>query len=190
MKLPIFIKQVLPFLMLYSVMIVTTIIIDYGLHYYHIVFIGRYLGVIGTCTILISFVYSLRKRKILQSGSPKILLTMHEYLGWIGSVFILVHAGIHFNALLPWLAIVMLLMNVASGLVGKYLLKNANVSLSTSRQELQASGMTVEEVEKKLFFDTITVDAMKKWRVVHLPIALTLGILSLLHIITIVIFSS
>ena len=189
MKLPIFIKQVLPFLFLYSLMIFITIIIDYILHYYHLVFIGRYLGLIGTCIILISFVYSLRKRKIIQSGSPKELLKMHEYLAWIGSVLILVHAGIHFNALLPWLAILMLLINVASGLVGKFLLKNATLSLSASRQELIASGMTLEEADKKLFFDTITVDAMKKWRVVHLPIAFTLGILSLLHIITILIFS-
>jgi len=114
---------------------------------------------------------------------------MHEYLAWVGSVLILVHAGIHLNALLPWLAILMLLINVASGLVGKFLLKKANVTLSTNRQELIASGMTLEEADKQLFFDTITVDALKKWRVIHLPIAFTLGILSLLHIITIVIFS-
>ncbi len=189
MKLPIFIKQVLPFLFLYSLMIFITIIIDFILHYYHLVFIGRYLGLIGTCIILISFVYSLRKRKIIQSGSPKELLKMHESLAWIGSVLILVHAGIHFNALLPWLAILMLLINVASGLVGKFLLKNASLSLNASRQELITSGMSSEEADKKLFFDTITVDAMKKWRVVHLPIAFTLGVLSLLHIITILIFS-
>lgn len=189
MKLPIFIKQVLPFLFLYSLMILITIIIDFILHYYHLVFIGRYLGLIGTCIILISFVYSLRKRKIIQTGSPKELLKMHEYLAWIGSVLILVHAGIHFNALLPWIAILMLLINVASGLVGKFLLKKASIAVSSRRQELIASGMTLEEADKKLFFDTITVDAMKKWRVVHLPIAFTLGILSLLHIITILIFS-
>ncbi len=189
MKLPIFTKQVLPFLFLYSIMIFITIIIDFILHYYQLVYIGRYLGLIGTCIILISFVYSLRKRKIIQSGSPKELLKMHEYLAWIGSVLILVHAGIHFNALLPWLAILLLLINVASGLVGKFLLKKANLSLSARRKELLASGMTIEEADKKLFFDTITVDAMKKWRVVHLPIAFTLGILSLLHIITILIFS-
>lgn len=189
MKLPIFIKQVLPFLFLYSLMIFITIIIDFILHYYHLVFIGRYLGLIGTCIILISFAYSLRKRKIIQSGSPKELLKLHEYLAWVGSVLILVHAGIHFNAWLPWLAIFMLLINVASGLVGKFLLKNASLSLSSSRQELIVSGMSLEEADKKLFFDTITVDAMKKWRVVHLPIAFTLGILSLMHILTILVFS-
>lgn len=87
---------------------------------------------------------------------------MHEYLAWIGSVLILVHAGIHFNALLPWVAILMLLINVASGLVGKFFLKNASLSLNESRQEYIASGIISEEAEKKLFFDTITVNAMKK----------------------------
>ena len=83
----------------------------------------------------------------------------------------------------------MLLINVASGLVGKFLLKNASIALSSGRQELIAAGMSIEEANKKLFFDTIAIDAMKKWRIVHLPIAFTLGILSLLHIITILIFS-
>lgn len=170
-------------------MIFATIIIDYFLHYFHLVYIGRYLGLIGTCTILISFTYSLRKRKIIMYGLPKELLKMHEYLAWIGSVLILVHAGIHFNAILPWLAILMLLINVASGLVGKFLIRNASISLSSHKQELINSGMNIEEVDKKLFFDTITVDAMRKWRVVHLPIAFTLGILSLIHIVTILIYS-
>ena len=170
-------------------MILVTITIDSMLHYFHLVFIGLYLGWIGTCIIIISFVYSLRKRKIIQSGSPQLLLNIHEYLAWIGSVLILVHAGIHFNALLPWLAILMLLINVASGLVGKFLLKNATFELSSNRQELITLGMTLEEANKKLFFDTITVAAMKKWRAVHLPMSFSLGILALLHIITVLIFS-
>ena len=106
-------------------MILITIVIDYSLHYFHLDFIGRQLGLIGTLIILISFAYSLTKRKIIHFGPPKILLKLHEYLAWIGSVLLLVHSGIHFNAILPWLATVMLLINVASGLVGKYLLKNA-----------------------------------------------------------------
>ncbi len=190
MKRPIFIKQVLPFFFLYSLMIFATIVIDWFLHHFHLVYIGRYLGAIGTFIILISFIYSLRKRKIIVFGSPKELLKLHEYFAWIGSVLILVHAGIHFNAILPWLAIMMLLINVASGLVGKFLLKNANEALSSNRSILIESGMDAEEAEKSLFFDIITVDAMKKWREVHLPIAFLLGILSLIHIITIVIYSS
>jgi len=189
MKKPLLIKYFLPFIQWYALMIFIAIGIDFVLHQFDLVFIGRYLGTVGTIVILLSFIYSLRKRKIIRSGSPKQLLTLHEYLAWAGSIMLLVHAGIHFNAWLPWLAVVMLLITVGSGLVGKFLLKKANESLKERRLELINTGSSKEDADKKLFFDSITVDLMKKWRIVHLPITLLLGILALLHIITIIMFS-
>lgn len=189
MKQSVFVKYVLPFFQWYSLMILLAIAIDYFLHRYQLVYVGRYLGFTGTFVILISFIYSLRKRKIIEKGSPKQLLLLHEYLAWIGSIMLLVHAGIHFNAILPWLAILMLLIAVASGLVGKFLLKKANETLKEKKQALIKAGISTEDADKKLFFDSLTVDLMKKWRVVHLPITLILGLLALMHIITIVMFS-
>lgn len=189
MKQPLFFKYVVPFFQWYALMIFLTIAIDYVLHKFNLVFVGRYFGLGGTLVILVSFIYSLRKRKIIESGSPKKLLELHEYLAWIGSVMLLVHAGIHFNAILPWLAILMLLIAVASGLIGKFLLKKANESLKERRQALITSGMKPIEADKKLFFDSITVDLMKKWRVVHLPITLILLVLSIFHIVTILMYS-
>lgn len=114
---------------------------------------------------------------------------MHEYLAWVGSILLLVHAGIHFNAILPWLAVGMLLINVASGLVGKFLLKRSMESLNASRQALADKGLEKEAVDKKLFLDSIMVDAMKQWRTIHLPIAFLFGLFSLLHIITVLMFA-
>ncbi|MBK8558027.1 MAG: hypothetical protein IPL65_20800 [Lewinellaceae bacterium] len=114
---------------------------------------------------------------------------LHEYLAWGGSILLLVHAGIHFNAILPWLAVAMLLINVASGLVGKFLLKRSLESLKSIRQVLMDTGLEKEAVDKKLFLDSIMVDAMKQWRTIHLPIAFVFGFFSLLHIITVFIFS-
>lgn len=170
-------------------MIFLAIAIDYFLHRFNLVIIGRYLGPVGSILIIISFIYSLRKRKIISYGSPKELLMLHEYLSWIGSILLLVHAGIHFNALLPWLAIFMLLIAVASGLTGKFLLKQAGESLKERKKELLNTGLNMDEVDKKLFFDSTAVYLMKKWRVVHLPITLLTGVLALLHIITIILFS-
>lgn len=189
MKKPLLVKYFLPFIQWYALMIFIAIGIDFLLHKFDLVFIGRYLGTWGTIVILLSFIYSLRKRKIIRSGSPKKLLLLHEYLAYAGSIMLLVHAGIHFNAWLPWLAILMLLISVGSGLVGKFLLKKANETLKERRMELINTGSSKEEAEKKLFFDSITVDLMKKWRIVHLPITLILGTLSLLHIISIILFS-
>lgn len=182
-------KYVLPFFQWYAVMILAAIAIDYFLHRYKIISVGRYMGYVGTFTILLSFIYSLRKRKIIKSGSPKTLLALHEYMAWAGSIMILVHAGIHFNALLPWLAILMLLIAVATGLIGKFLLQRSAESLKERKQELAGKGMSNEDIDKQLFFDSVTIDLMKKWRAVHLPITLILGILALMHIITVIMFS-
>ncbi len=188
MKHSLLIKYVLPFTLWYALMIVVTIAVDYLLHRFQMVHVGLYLGYIGTFFIIISFLYSLRKRKLIASGSPKHYLMFHEYMAWVGSVMILVHAGIHFNAKLAWLAILMLLINVASGLVGKFILKRAGESLNASKLELSNTGISKEAIDKKLFFDAVTVDVMKQWRAVHLPIALMFGILSALHIFTVLMF--
>jgi hypothetical protein len=189
MKEPLVFKYLLPFIQWYALMILFALGLDYLLHHFNLVFIGIYLGYAGTILILVSLIYSLRKRKIIQSGSPKQLLQLHEYGSWVGSIMVLVHAGIHFNALLPWLAILMLLITVASGLVGKYLLKKANESFKLRKADLLKSGLSPEETDKKLFLDSITVDLMKKWRIVHMPITLLLAILVLIHIISILMFS-
>jgi hypothetical protein len=189
MNRSVFGKYAWPFIQWFALMILMALAIDYFLHRYNYVYVGRYLGYTGTFIIILSFIYSLRKRKIITKGSPKDLLTLHEYMAWIGSIMILVHAGIHFNALLPWLATLMLVIAVASGLVGKFLLKKANQAYKEKLQQLLKQGVAKEEADKKLFFDAITVDLMKKWRVVHLPITLVLGILTLLHILSIVIFT-
>lgn len=189
MKDSIFSKYVSPFFQWYTLMIVITIVIDYFLHRLQLIAVGRYLGYVGTFIVILSFYYSLRKRKIITTGSPKKLLELHEYLAWIGSILILVHAGIHFNAILPWLAIFMLLISIATGLIGKFLLQKSNDRLKLQKQKLIEKGHSEEDVEKQVFFDAITVDLMKKWRIVHLPITLVLGILVILHIVSIIMYS-
>ncbi|MBL0099439.1 MAG: hypothetical protein IPP49_04750 [Saprospiraceae bacterium] len=67
--------------------------------------------------------------------------------------------------------------------------KNAKESLKDRKQALIADGMSVEAVEKELFYDAITFGLITKWRVIHLPIAMMFFILAILHIITIIIFS-
>ena len=189
MKQSVFVKYLLPFFQWYALMIFIAIVIDFFLHRLQLVSVGRYLGYFGTFIVVFSFVYSLRKRKIISSGSPKKLLELHEYLAWIGSILIIVHAGIHFNALLPWLAILMLLITVATGLIGKFLLLVSSESLKEKKGELLSKGLSKEEIDKELFYDSVTVDLMKKWRAVHLPITFVLLILVILHITSIVMYS-
>jgi len=180
---------ILPFIQWFGLMVVIAISIDYFLHRLDLLSIGYWLSYPGTLLIILSFLYSLRKRKIFESGSPKRMLSLHEYLAWAGSILILVHAGIHFNAVLPWLGIIMMLITVGSGLIGKYLLKRSTEDLKTKKKNLKDLGLSEEETEKQLFFDSITVDLMKKWRIVHIPITVLFAVLAILHIITIIMFT-
>ena len=118
-------REVLPFYASLLALVGAALLLDAVLHLANAVWIGRYLGIPGTLLILASARYSLRKRKIIASGKPAKLLIEHERLAWLGSLLVLVHAGIHFNAWLGWLALGAMCINVASGLTGKYLLRRA-----------------------------------------------------------------
>lgn len=190
MRRSLLIRQVLPSLFWYGLLIASALGTDYLLHQVGWAGIGRHLGIAGTLLILVSFLYSLRKRKIIQRGSPKFLLDLHEVLCWTGALMILVHAGIHFNALLPWAAVVLMLVVVASGFIGKNLLKEARERVRTKEAALRAEGLSGETLESRLLLDSLTVGAMKNWRTVHLPITTLFGTLVLLHVLSILVYWS
>jgi hypothetical protein len=181
-------KEVLPFMGMFVGLIITTIIIDVLLHHFDLVWIGRYLGIPGTILIILSFFYSMRKRKLISFGKPKMLLILHETFAWLGALMILVHAGIHIYTILPWLALTAMLINVISGMTGKYLLDRSRRFLSAKKELYLQEGFSEQSIEQKLFWDATTFDLMKKWRVVHLPISLAFVVLGLTHIISIFLF--
>jgi hypothetical protein len=181
-------QHILPFCLLLGLLAVATLAGDYLLHRLNLVWVGRYLGIPGTVLIIISLIYSLRKRKVITAGNPKSLLTFHEFTAWLGSLLVLIHAGIHFNAILPWLATVAMSVNVVSGLVGKLLLGQSRRHFQGEREDLQLRGFSSVEVEQALFWDAVTLDAMTKWRKVHIPIFIVFVILALGHIISIFLF--
>jgi hypothetical protein len=181
-------KQVLPFVSLLAGLLLGALLIDWVLHQLDLIWIGRWLGIPGSLLILSSFFYSLRKRKKITFGKPKQLLALHETLTWIGALMILVHAGIHVFAILPWLALIAMLVNVVSGLTGKYLLDRSRRDLAKKQTYYRSQGMSDEAIERQLFWDATTVDVMKQWRVVHLPITLAFGVLALAHILSIFFF--
>lgn len=181
-------KEVFPFFLMFGSLILATIICDAMLHYFDLVWIGRYLGIPGTILILVSFIYSLRKRHLIKVSTPKKMLTLHETLTWLGGLMVLVHAGIHVYALLPWLALVAMVLNLISGMTGKFLLDRSRTFLDEKAAHYAAEGLDKEAVERKLFWDANTYDLMNKWRVIHMPISLAFAVLGLTHIISILLF--
>ncbi len=188
MKSSLFTREVLPFLGSLLLLVAAALLLDAVLHYSNMVWVGRYLGIAGLMLILGSFKYFLRKRKIISSGNPSTLLRRHEYMAWAGSLLILVHAGIHFNSILAWLAVVALLINVVSGLTGKFLLARVRKGLEQSRQSMVLEDLTKEQIEEHIYWDTMTFDVVKQWRAVHFPITLAFAVLGLGHIVAIFLF--
>lgn len=188
MKPKLITREVFPFLISFAVLVLAALLIDGVLHVLNLVWIGRYLGILGTLLILGSFLYSMRKRKWIKTGNPATLLRIHEYLAWTGSLLILVHAGIHFNSILGWLAVVAMLINIGSGLAGKFLLDRARKRINESRQTLLRQGVPEPAMEEHIYWDTMTFDVVKQWRAVHFPITLAFAVLSLAHIIAIFLF--
>lgn len=181
-------KHILPFTFLVALLGVATVIGDYLLHRLNLVWVGRYLGIPGTMLIIGSLTYSLRKRKVIASGSVKSWLSMHEMGTWLGSLMVLLHAGVHFNAILPWLATLAMGVNVISGMVGKMLLGRSREHIQAQREQYQLRGLSKPEVEQAVFWESVTFDAMTKWRKVHIPIFIVFAVLALGHIFSIFLF--
>tara|TARA_R110001599_G_scaffold171059_1_gene361493 strand:- start:922 stop:1506 length:585 start_codon:yes stop_codon:yes gene_type:complete len=181
-------REVLPFYASLLVLVGVALLLDTLLHLGNMVWIGRYLGIPGILLILASARYSMRKHKLISSGKPGKLLIEHERLAWLGSLLVLVHAGIHFNAWLGWLAVVAMCVNVASGLTGKYLLGRAQKRSAAKRRALADAGLSTDEIAERIHFDSLTFNLIKQWRVIHVPITLAFAGLALAHIIAISLF--
>ena len=188
MKSSLWREHVLPFTLLLGLLAAATLAADYMLHRLNLVWVGRYLGIPGTLLILGSLYYSARKRKWATGGDPKTLLKLHEFGAWLGSLMVLIHAGIHFNAILPWLATVAMGINVISGMVGKMLLKQSRQHVQGERERFQLRGLSKREVEQAVFWDAVALGAMAQWRKVHIPIFIVFVVLALGHIFSVFLF--
>ncbi|WP_353218437.1 hypothetical protein [Sandarakinorhabdus sp.] len=181
-------REVLPFAASLLALAGAALLIDAALHYFDQVWVGRWLGIPGLALILGSFAYSLRKRKITTRGNPAALLRRHERMAWFGSLLVLVHAGIHFNAVLAWAALLAMGVNIVSGLTGKFLLARARTRLMAARTRLTDSGMDAAQIEERLYRDSLTFDLVKKWRTVHVPITLAFAVLATAHLVATAMF--
>ena len=181
-------REVFPFLLSFAVLALAALLFDGLLHLFDVVWVGRWLGIPGTLLIVASFGYSLRKRGLIRIGQPARLLLLHQRMAWLGSLLVLVHAGIHFNAILGWLAVWAMLIDVGSGMTGKFLLQRSRRRLEQARQRMLEQGLTAEELEERLYRDSLTFDVMKQWRAVHLPITLVFAVLATAHIVSVFLF--
>ena len=181
-------KEVMPFMTMFGLLIVTTVIVDVVLHQFKLVWVGRWLGIPGVILIVLSFLYSMRKRNLIQFGKPKSLLTLHEALTWTGALMILIHGGIHIYTLLPWIALFFMLINIISGMTGTYLLRRSRLFIANKKTLISDAKLSELEKNERLFWDATTFELMKKWRTIHLPITFSFVALAIAHVLSVFVF--
>ncbi|MGE3155047.1 MAG: hypothetical protein AB7G48_20870 [Nitrospiraceae bacterium] len=147
---------------------------------------GHVLGWVGLLILLLVFVYPLKKRYAPEAprrGWIQPWFRVHLIAGILGPVLILIHAGAHFHALVPVLALVALALVTLSGVVGQTLHSLAVRQMNQQWHELQKQDLAEAEIQERLTERTAQEEAFRFWQLVHAPVTIPFVALTLLHII-------
>jgi hypothetical protein len=60
--------------------------------------------------------------------------------------------------------------------------------MEQARQRMREQGLSDDELDERLYWDSLTFDLVKQWRVVHFPITLAFAVLATAHIVAILLF--
>ncbi len=143
---------------------------------------GHLLGWLGLGIMLLVFGYSVKKRFGRLTGWPKAWFWLHQLAGIIAPVLIIVHAGPHFHALVPSLALVAMLIVTLSGLTGAMVHRKALMLLNAERKALLDQGLTKLQAEALLYDLAAEEAGFKTWRLIHVPVATIFMVLLAAHI--------
>lgn len=143
---------------------------------------GHVVGWAGLTVILSVFIYSIKKRASRKAGWPKGWFFVHKVAGIVGPMLILVHAGPHFHALIPMLALVTMGIVVVSGVTGLVVHRQAVGLLKHSRKELLGQGLSDEEVEDRLYGLASGEEIFRVWQMIHAPLVALFIALAMAHV--------
>lgn len=143
------------------------------------------IGNLGSLMVLVSFVYSLRKRKILlKNGNIQSWLKGHEVLAIAGTVLIFIHAGFHTHAAVPIITLILLFISFVSGLIGRYVYESERERLKGMREWIRGKGMGANEIEETLQPLLEANKKMLRWRSFHIPLISALLLFVVFHIVS------
>lgn len=142
-------------------------------------------GIGGTLLVILSFGYSMRKRKkLFKSGGMKGWLRGHEWLAIGGTVIIFVHTGTHFHSIVAIITLIFMFIAFISGLIGRYVYDNVRAELKLKKESLKRDGLSDKEIEENLTGLATASDALSKWRLYHMPVISILGVMVVYHAIS------
>lgn len=144
---------------------------------------GHVVGWVGLAVILTVFVYSVKKRDGRKSGWPKDWFLVHQVAGVLGPLLILIHAGPHFHALVPMLALLAMLIVAVSGVIGVAVHRKAVRLLDAARSELLSQGLSHEAVEDRLYDLASGEETFRIWQMIHTPAVVMFLALVIAHVL-------
>ena len=100
--------------------------------------IGYYLGIAGSLMMLSLLLYPLRKTwKVLQNaGSVHLWFNVHAAFGILGPALVIAHSNFELNSTNATVAMAIMLLVVASGVIGRYIYSLIHVGMSGKRAQL------------------------------------------------------
>ena len=129
--------------------------------------LGYYIGIIGALMMLSLLLYPARKHyKWLQSlGSVASWFKAHMILGVLGPALIVVHSGFEMNSKNGTVAMITMLLVVASGVIGAYVYSRLHVGLYGRRAEINDLIKDIEKSEAALAIGSaMPVDVLRELR--------------------------
>jgi hypothetical protein len=144
--------------------------------------LAHVVGWIGLGFIGMTFVYPLKRWRHPNRVWPKRWFQIHMVCGILGPLIIFVHAGAHFHAWVPILALIAMVLVVMSGIVGQALHYWAFRMLYERRHQLVFEGMPEDGIEAHLHDLALQEESLRWWRCLHGPLTWSFVSLALLHI--------
>ena len=140
--------------------------------------VGHGIGIAGFILMLMTAtLYSLRKLRTDASwGSTAAWLKFHMVTGLVGPYMVLLHTAMKFNGL-AGLAMLLTVVVVISGLVGRYLYtrvpRTVDAEAATGQAHVEGSSVRLAKRRK----------ALAAWHTFHVPLTWVLFIAALIHVV-------
>lgn len=156
---------------------------------------GHGLGILGSLAMIVgvaSYMVRKRTRKLHKVGLLKHWLEFHIFLCTLGPIMVLFHTSFKFGGLVAvsfWSMVAVFI----SGIIGRFIYiaiprTDQGRELSINEVRSMNAGMPQVEVEKKLDKLRHLHRLFTWWHVAHLPFALIMLIIMLIHVAVTIIF--
>lgn len=144
--------------------------------------VAHLVGWTGLIFIGLTFVYPFKRWMYPNQVWSQRWFHVHIVFGILGPLVIFVHAGAHFHAWVPIMALIAMVLVVMSGITGQALHYLAFRTLYERRHELAFEGMTEEAIDAHLHDLALQEETLRWWKCLHGPFTWSFVSLTLLHI--------